>query len=98
MSNTWYSERADGVSLTLKVKANAKRNALAVAGDALRVEVQAPALEGRANAALIALLAAQFGCPRARVVLLQGERRSRKVVLLRGLSTAEVLERVARSD
>jgi uncharacterized protein len=95
MSSTWYSERADGVSLTLKVKAHAKRNALEVAGDALRVEVRAPALEGRANAAVIALLAARFGCPRSRVVLLQGEHASRKVVLLSGLSAAEVLERVA---
>lgn len=95
-SLSWYTERADGVTLALKVKAGAKHNGLAVAGDVLRVEVQAPPREGRANAAAVALLAQHFGCPRSEVVMLHGEHSSSKVVLLRGFTTARLLARAPR--
>ena len=43
-------------------------------GDALKVKVQAPALDGRANAALTDFLADQLGLPRRAVVLVRGDK------------------------
>lgn len=43
-------------------------------GDALKIRVAAPALEDRANEALIEFLADRFGVPRRSVELLSGAR------------------------
>ena len=51
----------------------------------LKVAVQAPPLDGRANQALIAYLADFLSLPRASVELISGELSRSKVFLLRGL-------------
>ena len=66
---------ADG-SLTLRIHAQpgAKRTEVAgIHGDSLKIRLAAPAIEGRANDALIAFLAASFGVPRRNVALIGGE-------------------------
>ena len=64
-------------------------------GDALKVKVQAPALDGRANAALTDFLADQLGLPRRAVVLVRGDKSRQKVVRIDGLTRAEVQRRLA---
>jgi len=64
-------------------------------GDALKVKVRAPALEGRANDALLEFLADRLGLPRSTVQLLQGAKSRRKVVRITGLDSAEVRRRLA---
>jgi len=49
-------------------------------GDSLKIRVAAPPVDGRANAALIEFLAAEFDVPRARVVLIKGASGRRKTV------------------
>ncbi|HBR96178.1 MAG TPA: DUF167 domain-containing protein [Gammaproteobacteria bacterium] len=63
-------------------------------GDALRVRVAAPADKGRANAALIALLAQALGLPRGAVVLVSGSSSPRKVFEVQGLSSNEIQARL----
>jgi uncharacterized protein (TIGR00251 family) len=87
------TERKDGVSIELRVKAGAKRDALL---PDFRVEVRAPREKGRANAAVIALLAEHFGVPRSSVEILRGELDSHKVILLRGASLSLVRDRMPR--
>jgi len=41
-------------------------------GERLRVRLNAPPVDGRANAALVEFVAASFGLPRARVVIEHG--------------------------
>lgn len=60
---------------------NAKRSGITgVHGDAVRVRLAAPPVEGKANAALIAWLADAFGVPERAVTLVRGARGRRKTV------------------
>ena len=81
-ASRWPCARASGehaCSLTVAVIPNAKRSERAGLHDgALRVRLAAPAIEGRANEALIAWLAEQLGVPRRAVVLHHGATSRRK--------------------
>jgi uncharacterized protein (TIGR00251 family) len=89
------AEHPEGVLLKLKVSPNASKNQIqGLWQDRLRVRIQAPPVEGKANAALRKWLSEIFDLRANDVVLLQGERGSIKSVLLRGLSVEEVCERL----
>jgi hypothetical protein len=78
-------------TLELKVIPNAPRDEVAGwLGGALKVKVHAPALDGRANAALTEFLADRLGLPGRAVTLVRGERSNHKVVRIDGLSMGEV--------
>jgi len=80
-------------SCTLAIKAvpNAPRNAVVGwLGDALKVKVHAPALEGRANEQLCEFLADALALPRRAVTLQQGDKSRQKVIHVSGLTLAEV--------
>ena len=53
----------------------------------VKVKVRAPALEGRANEALVSLLAAVLGVPRARVRVVAGTQSRWKRLVVEGLGT-----------
>ncbi len=80
-----------GCTLELKTIPNAPRDEIVGwLGDALKVKVHAPALEGRANDALRDFLAAKLGLPRRAVTLTRGDRSRHKVVRINGLDLAGV--------
>jgi uncharacterized protein (TIGR00251 family) len=82
-------------TLETKVVPNAPRNEIAGwVGDALKVKIHAPALEGRANEALLDFLAEQLQLPRRDLSLLRGEKSRRKVVRIAGLDAAAVRQRI----
>jgi len=82
-------------TLALKVIPHAARDeVVGWMGEALKVKVRAPALEGRANEALTELLADRLGLPRRAVVLLRGDRSRQKVVRIAGLDRAGVQQRL----
>ena len=56
----------------------------------LKIAVQAPAVEGRANSALVEILAETFGLPKNAVVLVSGELSRSKVFLLNGVTAERV--------
>jgi uncharacterized protein (TIGR00251 family) len=67
--------RRDGPDLVLEVRVQprASRSGFAgLHGERLRIRLQAPPVDGRANAALIEFVAGEFGLPRARVVIEHG--------------------------
>jgi uncharacterized protein (TIGR00251 family) len=64
-------------------------------GDALRVRVTAPPVEGAANEAVRRVLAAAFGITAARVELVSGERSRLKRFRLRGLARGDAERRAA---
>jgi len=85
-----------GCTLELKVIPNAPRDEIAGwLGDALKVKIHAPALEGRANDALLDFIAEQLGVPRRTVTLLRGDKSRRKVVQIAHLEAADVRKRLA---
>ncbi len=65
------------------------------AGGELRVRVTAPPVEGRANAALVRLLAEALGIAPSRVRVVTGATGRRKLVEAEGLSLEEVQARLA---
>jgi uncharacterized protein (TIGR00251 family) len=82
-------------TLELKTIPNAPRDEIAGwLGGALKVKVHAPALDGRANDALLAFLAQQLGVPRRAVALVRGEKSRHKVVRVDGLTAVEVRARL----
>ena len=88
----WRLISADG-TITLQVHAQpgAKRTeVVGVHGSALKIRLAAPAVEGRANDALIVFLAASFDVPRRNVTLIRSEAGRRK--------TVRIVSPVARPD
>ena len=76
-----------GVLVTLHVQPGAAGDGLAgMHGDALKVRTRAPAQAGRANEAVLELLARCLGVPVSRLVLRSGRTSRRKTVLVSGLS------------
>ena len=67
-------EEGDALVLALHVQPGAKRTEVAgLHGDAIKVRLAAPPVEGKANAALLRFLAEAFGVPLRSVTLLHGE-------------------------
>lgn len=67
--------RRDGADLVLelRIQPRASRSEFAgTFGDRLRVRLQAPPVDGRANAALVEFIAEAFGVPRSRVEIERG--------------------------
>jgi uncharacterized protein (TIGR00251 family) len=74
--------------LQVKVVPGGSRDAiLGMSGDRLRVKVAAPPEAGRANRAVLELLAARLGVPRADLRIVRGETTPRKTIAVRGLAT-----------
>jgi uncharacterized protein len=79
----------EGVTLSLKVSPNASRTqAGGLWLNRLRLRVQAPPVEGKANAAVVRWAADTFGVRTQDVELIQGSRGGEKVLLIRGITLA----------
>lgn len=83
----WLQPTSDGCLLTVKATPRANRSEI-VASDPewLRVRLQAPPVDGKANAALTVLLAQTFGVSKNAVEIVSGDTSRLKRVRLRGLS------------
>ncbi|HXR16042.1 MAG TPA: DUF167 domain-containing protein [Terriglobales bacterium] len=85
-----------GISFGVKVHPRAKRNAITgEVGDALKLDVTAPPVDGRANQACIEFFANLLDVPRSSVTIASGESSRNKVVRVAGLSAQEVRKRLA---
>ncbi len=91
-STAWLQRTADGaVVLSLHIQPGAKRSELAgLHGDALKIRLAAPPVEGRANAALAAFLAGLLGVPKSAVSLEAGTTSRRKRVRIEGASDTTI--------
>jgi uncharacterized protein len=76
----WHERRADGVVvLSVHAQPGAKRTEVqGLHGDALKIRVAAPALEDRANAALIEFISERLGIARRDVTLVSGAKSREK--------------------
>jgi uncharacterized protein (TIGR00251 family) len=85
------TERPGAVAFAVRLQPRASRDEIAgeMAG-ALKVRLQAPAVEGHANEALIEYLAALLKRPRAAVRILCGERSRLKHIEVSGVTKDEV--------
>jgi uncharacterized protein len=87
-------ESDDGITITVRVHPRAKKNAITGSiGDALKLALTAPPVDGRANEACIEFFAKLFRVPRSSVTIAAGATSRNKVVRVAGVSieTAEAL-------
>lgn len=81
----WFRRNGEVLTLTLHIQPGAKRSELAgLHGEALKIRLAAPPVEGRANEALLKFIAELFGVPVRQVELKQGGQSRHKVVAITG--------------
>jgi hypothetical protein len=85
-----------GAHLAVRVQPRASRTRLAgLHGDAVKVQLTTPPVEGRANAACIALFADLVGVPRSAIEVQRGAASRDKVLLFRGITCIDLAARLA---
>lgn len=84
-----------GVTFAVKVHPGAKKNAITgELGDALKISLTAPPVEGRANQACIEFLAKVLKVPRSSVNIASGHSSRNKVIRVAGISAADLRNRI----
>lgn len=80
--NEWLRVAADGrITLTLHIQPGAKKTEFAgLHGDALKIRLAAPPVDGKANEALIKFIAETLKLPKSAVHLKSGQTSRRKVL------------------
>jgi uncharacterized protein (TIGR00251 family) len=83
--SAWYRSTGEVLTLTLHIQPGAKRSeVVGLHGEALKIRLAAPPIEGRANEALLKFIAASFNVPVRQVELKQGEQSRQKVLAITG--------------
>ncbi len=81
MTHWYHSDPCGDLILKLHVQPGAKKTGVVgLHGDALKIKLAVPPVEGKANLALIAFLAWHFTVPRKNVTLLSGEHSRQKLI------------------
>ncbi len=84
-----------GATFRVRVQPRARKNAVVgEIGDALKIALTAPPVEGRANDACIEFLAEFLKVPRSSVTIAAGQTSRHKVVRVRGMTAAELADRL----
>ena len=83
---------ADGCTLTVRVHPGARKNGVTgVHGEAVKIALTTPPVDGKANEALIAFLAEALRLPRARITIVVGLTNRAKTPRITGKSAAELV-------
>ena len=91
-------ESAKGITFSIKVHPRARKNAITgVVGDALKLALTAPPVDGKANQAVIEFFADLFAIPRSSVTIASGETSRNKVVRITGVSKLVAEQRLAEN-
>ena len=85
----------DGATFAVKVHPRAKKNAVTgEVGDALKVSLTAPPVDGKANEACIDFFAKLLNLPRSSVTIAAGQSSRNKVIRVAGVTAQQVRERL----
>jgi len=88
---SWLTDSPEGAVLTLRIIPRAAKDAIqGEHGDALKIRLCAPPIEGAANTALIKFLSKAADIPRSRIQILSGATGRNKRVLLSGCSSNSI--------
>ena len=72
------------MKIFVKVTPNARKTEIAKEGEVLKVRLAAPAVDGKANSELLAVLAAHFGVRKSSVTIVKGRKSRNKVIDITG--------------
>ena len=96
---SWLIAGGTSVTLRLHILPGAKKSEVAgLHGEALKIRLAAPPLDGRANACLIAFVADRLGITRTRVRIVSGESSRAKRIRISGVDAAFVRGRLAVTE
>ncbi|MBE6384561.1 MAG: YggU family protein [Lentisphaerae bacterium] len=85
------SAAENGVYISLHIQPGAKREAVAgLFGTSLKIALNAPPVDGKANAALLRFLAGKLGVPKRQIELCSGASSRDKRVFVSGLTIEQV--------
>jgi uncharacterized protein (TIGR00251 family) len=88
-------EDDNGVTFAVKIHPRARKDAISgELGEALKLSLTAPALEGRANRACIEFLAKLLKVPRSSVTIASGRTNRYKVIRVAGVNGQYVRDRL----
>jgi uncharacterized protein len=97
MAELKVSEKDGAATLDIVVQPRCPREGVGpVVGDRLKVSVNAPPVEGKANQAVQRVLAEAFGTPRSAVTILRGETGKRKTVRIAGVTATAARQMIAK--
>jgi len=84
-------DTAQGAQFALRVQPRSSRTAIAgLLGDAIKLAITAPPVDGKANQAVVEYLAKLFSVPKSSITILSGETGRNKLIAIRGLSAEQV--------
>lgn len=100
MTAAWLSKTKDRIRIVVQVSPNAKKSEIASSeGDTLRIRLQAPPVDGKANEALVQFIAKKLRTPRKNITITHGLSSKRKLldIALPESSSQEVEKRLLSS-
>ncbi|MGC8786539.1 MAG: DUF167 domain-containing protein [Anaerolineae bacterium] len=87
-----------GITLAVHVVPRAAKNEIVgIHGNALRIRLNAPPVEGAANAALLAFLAQVLEIPPRQIELISGHTSKHKILAISGLTKGQILQKLTLS-
>ena len=88
---SWLSENGNVITLTVRVIPRASRSEIVGEhGDALKIKLVSPPVDGAANEELIKLLARSFGVPKSDVAITAGHTSKTKKVRITGIARERI--------
>lgn len=94
MTPIWLKQTATGITLSLHCQPGAKQTkVLGLHDDCLKVALQAPPLENKANALLVAWLSKQLKVPQKQIQFISGQNSRKKRIEIRGdIGTEQIIQ------
>jgi len=95
MNQGWISQSNNGVIITVHAVPRAAKDAIqGLHGDALKIRLHAPPVDGKANEALISFLSEKLNIPKSNIALKSGLNQRRKIIAINGISKLEIEKRL----
>lgn len=86
-------DTAKGAQFSLRVQPRASRNAIVgTMGDAVKLAITAPPVDGKANQAVVEYLSDLFRVPKSSIVIVSGETGRNKLIAIRGMRAEQVVK------
>jgi len=83
------------MKIQIKVVPGSSQNIIAGwLGERLKIKVESPPESGKANKAVIALLASQLNIPKTAITIISGGKSSHKILEISTLSEKEIMDKI----
>ena len=88
---SWFTENKDGVTITVRVIPRASRSEIVGEyGDALKIKLASPPVDGAANEELVKLLSKTFSVSKSSIEIIAGHTSKTKQVRIAGATVEQI--------